>query len=59
MPVAQEDSGMWDKELRSAVGLSKKNGPHGDSFFWARGELVLWSSGSLHLLDATVPQTQG
>lgn len=50
---------MWDKELRSAVGLSKKNGPHGDSFFWARWELVLWSSGSLHLLDATVPQTQG
>lgn len=29
MPMAQGDSGMWDKELRSAVGLSEKNGPLG------------------------------
>lgn len=50
---------MWGKDLRSAVGLSKKNGPCEDSFFWARAlareELLLWSSGPLHLLDESSP----
>lgn len=60
MPMAQGDSSMWGKDLRSAVGLSKKNGPCEDSFFWAvREKFLLWSSGPLHLLGQSSPAGLG
>lgn len=59
VPMAQGGSGTWGRDLRSVVGLSKKNGPCENSFFGARvparGKLLLWSNGCLYQLGESSP----
>lgn len=59
VPMAQGGSSIWGKDLRSVVGLSKKNGPCENSFFEARvsarGKLLLWSSGCLYPFGESSP----